>query len=140
MAKMVFKNGFISVNGVDISDHVTEVTIDTSRDEVDVTAMGSTNREFVAGLGDATISITAFQDFAAAEIDATMWPLSTTDTPFPVSVRPVNGAISATNPEYQMTALLFAYTPISGGVGSAMSTPLTFRNASPTGLVRDTTP
>lgn len=140
MAKFVLKNPVITVNAVDLSDHFSEVTIETSRDEVDVTAFGAANKETLAGLGDATITGTVFQDFAAGEIDATLWPLSTSDTPFVVAVKPTNAAISATNPEYQMTSLLFNYSPIAGSVGAASTTTVTFRNASQTGLVRDITP
>ncbi len=136
MAKMSFKNGRVEVNGVNISDHVRSVSVETERDEVDVTAMGAANREYVAGLGDATITIEVYQDFQAASIDSTLWPLSTSDTPFTVKVRPTTAAISATNPEYSMSALMYGYNPIAGVVGDAMTTEVTFRNASQAGLTR----
>lgn len=140
MAKFVLKTPVVTINGVDLSDHVSSATIETSRDEVDVTAFGAANKEILAGLGDVTITLEMFQDFAAAEVDATLWPLSTTDTPFTVAIKPTNGAISATNPEYQLSALMFTYAPINGAVGEASATTVTFRNASQTGLVRDVTP
>lgn len=140
MAKFVLKTAVVTINAVDLSDHFSEITIETERDEVDVTAFGAANKELLAGLGDATITGTAFQDFAAGELDATLWPLSTSDTPFTVAVKPTNAAISATNPEYQMSALLFTYSPIAGAVGQASTTEVTFRNASQAGLVRDVTP
>jgi hypothetical protein len=137
MAKLVLTNAQVFVNSVDISNHVSEVSIETARDEVDVTSMGDTNKEILLGLGDATITVTVFNDFAAANIDSQMFPLSQTNTPFQVEVRPVNGARSATNPAYVLAgALLSTYTPIAGGVGAALTTPLTFRNAAQTGLQR----
>lgn len=136
MAKIVLKDARIEVNGVNISQWVSEVGIETSRDEVDVTAFGAVNKEILPGLGDATITATVFQDFAAAAIDATMFPLSTANTPFTVKVRPTSGAISTTNPEYTMSSLLFDYAPIAGAVGEASTTELTFRNATQTGLTR----
>lgn len=135
-----FRDAFVSVNGVDLSDHFSEITIETSRAENEITAFGAVNVVTVAGLGDATITGTVYQDFAAGEIDATLWPLSSSDTPFTVAVRATTGAISATNPEYQMSSLLFEYSPISGSVGSPLQSPVTFRNASQAGLVRDITP
>jgi hypothetical protein len=135
-----FTNGFFSVNGVDLSDHARSISIETERAEVDVTAMGASNIVNMPGLGDATITVEVLQDFAAGEVDATIWPLSTTSTPFTVAVRPVNAAISATNPEYQMSSLLYSYSPIAGSIGDAMTTELTFRNAAQAGLVRDVTP
>jgi hypothetical protein len=140
MAKFVLKDAVITVDGDDISDHVSEVTIETERDEVEVTAFGSQNKEYLAGLGDATITVTVFQDFSSNEIDQNMYQHSIEDEPFEVTVRPTDGPISATNPEYSLpAALLFNYSPISGGVGEAATTELTFRNAGPLGLVRSFT-
>lgn len=138
MAIGPIKNARIEVNGNVISDHVSEVSIETERDEVDVTAFGASNKVNVAGLGDATITITAFNDYAAASLDSIFFPLSTSNTPFVVKVRPDAGAISTSNPEYSMTALMFNYTPIDVAVGEAPSTPITFRNASQAGLTRAT--
>lgn len=138
MAHFVLKDAVVTVDGVSLSDHVSEVSIETERDEVDVTAMGATNKVFVAGLGDATITVTMFQDFAAAEVDATLWPLSSSNTPFIVTVKATSAATSATNPLYSMTSLMYGYSPLSGGIGDASSTEVTFRNASQAGLTRAT--
>lgn len=40
MAKQILKNAFIQINGVNLSDHCSSVTIETSADEVDLTAFG----------------------------------------------------------------------------------------------------
>lgn len=139
MSKTVLRDARVEVNGVVISDHVSSVTIETSRDEVDVTAFGATNKEILAGLGDATITCEVFADYAAGALDSVMFPLSTGTTPFTVKVRPTSAAISTSNPEYTMSALLFTYNPIDGAVGEAATTSLTFRNASQAGLTRATT-
>lgn len=138
MAHFVLKDAVVTVDGVNLSDHVSEVSIETERDEVDVTAMGANNKVFVAGLGDATITATMFQDFAAAEVDATLWPLSSSNTPFVVSVKATSGATSPTNPLYSMTSLMYGYSPLDGSIGDASSTEVTFRNASQAGLTRAT--
>lgn len=138
MAKLVLTNAQVFVNSVDISNHVSKVQIDVQRDEVDVTSMGDTNKEIVLGLGDATMTITVFNDYAVGNIDSQMFALNQTNTPFPVEVRPVNGARSTSNPGYTMTALMPNYSPIGGDIGSAVSTDLVFRNASQTGLQRQT--
>lgn len=140
MAKFVLKDADVSVSDVDISDHVSSVTINTERDQVDVTSMGATNKESLAGLGDATITLEVFQDFAASELDSTMWPLSTTDTPFEVKIKPTSAAVSSSNPMYIMSSLLYTYSPLDGTVGEASTTTLEFRNASQDGLVRITDP
>lgn len=138
MSKLVLTNAQVLVNSVDISNHVSSVEIAGVRTEVDVTSMGDTNSEIVLGLGDVTLTVTVFNDYAAASIDSQMFPLWQTNTPFVVEVRPVAGARSTTNPGYTCTCLLPQYKPISGSIGAAVTTDLVFRNASQTGLVRNT--
>ena len=138
MAKLVLTNAQVFVNSVDISNHVQSVNLEVQRAEVDVTSMGDTNSEIVLGLGDATITVTVFNDYAAGNIDSQMFALNATNTPFVVVVRPVNGARSTSNPGYTMTSLMPNYSPVTGGIGAAVTTDLVFRNASQTGLQRNT--
>ena len=136
MAKFVLKDASITVNGVNLSDHVSSVTIESSFDEVDFTAFGSKYKEIGQGIGDATITLAVFQDFAAASVDATLWPLSQSGATFPVVVKPTSLAVSATNPSYTMTAVLLSFNPLAGAVGEASTTDVTLRNAANVGIVR----
>jgi hypothetical protein len=136
MAVLILTNAYCSVNGTDLSDHVKTVTVSTTDDQVEITAMGATAKTYAKGLGDATITVEFFQDYAAAKVDATLFPLKASSTPFTVGVRPVNSARSTTNPEYQISALLYGYNPLDGGVGAASSTSVTFANASQSGMSR----
>lgn len=138
MAKLVLVNAGVIVNSVNISDHVSEVSIESSRAEVDVTSMGDTAMEILLGLKDVTITVTVFNDYAVASIDSQMFALHNTNTPFPVEIRPDNSARSTSNPGYTITALLPAYNPLVGAVGAAVTSPLTFRNAAQVGLQRQT--
>lgn len=141
MAKFVLRDAMVVINGTDLSDQARAVTITTSRPEVDVTSFGADFQEFVGGIPDASMEVEFFQNFAAAKVDATLWPLVNSDTPFTLAIRPTSAAISTTNPEYQMSALLLGdYNPIAGDVGSAATTTVTFRNAGQAGIVRDVTP
>jgi len=136
MAKFVLKNAFITVDGVNLSDHCSSVTIETTFDEVDVTGFGGTYKEIIQGMGDATITLNVFQDFAAGSVDATLWPLSQSGATFPVVVRATSAVVSATNPQYGMTGVLLNYNPIAGGVGEASTTDVAIRNGAQTGLTR----
>lgn len=136
MAKLVLTNALVLVNANDLSNHVQSVSIEGTRNEVDVTSMGDTNTEIVLGLGDVTITATVFNDYAAASLDSILFPLWQTNTPFTVEIRPVNAARSTSNPAYTMSALMPTYSPISGSVGDAVTTDLTFRNAAQVGLQR----
>lgn len=72
MAKHVLRDAQVTVNAVDLSDHVSSVTIETSRPEVDVTSMGADYMETIPGIPDATITVTFFNDYAAGEVYATL--------------------------------------------------------------------
>jgi len=138
VGKFVLKNADVIVNGQNISNWVREVAVETERDVVEVTGMQAANKEKAAGLGDGRMTMEVLQDFALGAIDALLWPLSTTDTPFVVAVKAQNAAKAPTNPSYEMSALLFNYSPIQGAVGDAATTPVTFENAAPAGISRVT--
>jgi hypothetical protein len=130
MAKQVLTDAFVLVNGVNLSDHVRSVTTNDERSSVDVTAMGATNTQVSKGLGDASIDIDFYQDFAAASVHATLQPLVGSTTPVAVEVRATSAARSATNPAILLSqAFLMNYTGLDGGVGDASTIKATFRNA-----------
>jgi hypothetical protein len=127
-------NAYVSVNGVDLSDHVTSVTVTDSRSQQNITAMGATANAYSKGLGDASIQVTFLQDFTAGKVHATLQPLISSTTGVAVEVRAVNAARSATNPAMLLSsAQMFDYTPIAGGVGDVSTMTVTFQNASSTG-------
>lgn len=142
MAKFIIQTTTVTVGGVDLSDHAQSVVVEGTADEVDVSAMtGNGFREFLLGLKDAMITVNWFQDFAAAEVDATLFPLWGSNTTFVVETKPTNAAISATNPAYRLTAAVMPnYSPIAGAVGEASQTETVFRNAPGGVLERDVTP
>lgn len=138
MAIYVGTNAQILVNGVDLSDHVRKVTTIDSRDKVEVTAMGATNRAYTKGLGDGGCDIEFYQDHASGKVHQTLQPLIGSSTPFNLEVRPVNGARSSTNPAFLMSALLFDYPFLDSTVGDASVVTTHFDNASQTGVTYPT--
>ena len=138
MAKRVFIKGYVSVDGTDLSSHTSEVTMEDTADEVEVTGLSADYREFAQGLKDATITATFFQDFASSSVDAVLQPLYDAGGTFTVAVRASTASASSTNPEYSMVARLFSYAPIGGAVGDALQVEATFRNASQDGITRGT--
>lgn len=138
MAKFVYTNAYVSINSVDLSDHVESVTLAYQADAVEVTAMGDAARNYVAGLTDGTLTVTFLQDFAAGEVDATLFGLVGAAA-FACAVRPVNTTIAATNPEFQFNAILTDYSgPVDASVGDAAKASATFQLTS--AVTRDTTP
>lgn len=139
MAKHVLKDAVITINGVNLSDHASSVTLEDTADEVEFTAFGSSGyREFGQGLKDATITVTFFNDYAASSVDATLEPLYTSGGTFPVTIKSSSAATSGSNPIWSMTGRLFSYSPLSGAVGDANTTDVTIRNGGTAGLTRGT--
>ena len=112
----VFLNNGVSVtvNSVDLSDHVTAVTINRSFDELEVTAMGDNGHKFVKGLEASSITIDFLNDTATGKVLQTLqaaWGTSVT-----VVVKQTSAAVSATNPSYTMSCLINNTTDINGSV------------------------
>lgn len=126
MAKIVLKDCTVEVNSVDLSDHISSVEIMLSKDEIDTTNFGGEGRERKAGLKDDSFTLNFQQDFATAEVDATLYPLWDNETEFPVSVKPTSATVSESNPTYSGTCILLEYQPLAGGVGELSETSVSF--------------
>lgn len=138
MAIFTLVDAYISVNSVVLSDHGNKVTVEDNRDSVDITAFGATSKAVTKGLGDAKITITFFQDFAAGKVHATLQPLIASTTPVPVEIRATSAARSATNPAALMQGLLMTYNMLDGSVGEATQINAEFNNGSQTGMTYPT--
>ena len=124
----------ITVNGVDLSDHCLNITVEDSADEVEVTGFKTVYREFLPGLKDATITATFLQDYASGSVDATLAAFYAQTTAGTVKVKPdTSGTVV-----YTLPCLMYGYSPVSGGVGDANSMDVTFRNSGTVGLTRGT--
>lgn len=113
----VFLNNGVSVtvNSVDLSDHVTSITLNRTFDELEVTAMGDSGHKFVKGLEASSLTIDFLNDTATGEVLQTLqaaWGTNVT-----VVIKQNSGAVSATNPSYTMTCLVNNTTDINGAVG-----------------------
>jgi len=124
MAVLVLTNAFITINSVNLSDHVASVTLTTNDDVVETTAFGSTARTRIAGLGDNSVAIEFHQDYAASNVEATVYPLLGTTTS--VVVKPNGATTAATNPSYTFTALVSEWTPLNGAVGELATASVTW--------------
>lgn len=106
----------VEVAGTNFSDH--GVSADLS---VDVSTLDSTNfasagwTETLAGLKSASVSLTFNDDFAASNIDSTIW--ANLGAAVSVKLRVVNTTTTATNPEFQFTALVTQHR-FGGQVGA----------------------
>ena len=124
MAQLVLKDADITVNGVVLSNRANSVELNYEVESVEVTAFGG-NRSFIGGLQNNTITVEFMQDFVAANVEATIFPLVGQQTS--VTVRASSTATSATNPLYTVSGtFLSSHTPVSATVGELAMTSLTF--------------
>ena len=68
MPKLVLTNPSITIGGVDLSNSINSVTLDTKYDIVETTAFGDTAKKRVAGLADNSISIEFLQVLIAVDV------------------------------------------------------------------------
>ena len=119
MAKLVFNNPKITINSVDLTDRIAQVSLDMTFAEVETTAFGSSAITRVAGLGDHSFSASFHQDFASSEVEQTIYPLLGTTTE--VTIKPVNITTATDNPLYTFTVLVTEWSPVAGSVGELLT-------------------
>jgi len=125
MARLVLTNAFISVGGVDLSDLVASVTLNSTFDVVETTAFSSTAAKTrLAGLADNSIALEFHQDYATSEVEQTIYPLL--GTAAAVIVKPNGSTTSAFNPSYTCSAVISEWTPLNGTVGELATASVTW--------------
>jgi hypothetical protein len=124
MAVFLNNGVVLTINTVDLSDHVTAVTINRSFDELEVTAMGDGGHRYIKGLEASSITIDLLNDTATSEVLQTLHAVWGTNTT--ITVKQTNAIVSATNPLYTMTCLINNTTDINGSVADIAMQSLTF--------------
>ena len=125
MAIFLQNNVGVKINSVDLSDHITSVTLTQNFDELEVTALGDTAHKFAKGLEASTLTLDFLNDFAAANVQATLQ--AAYGTTVTAVLLPVKGtAVSATNPLYTVSLIVNNLTPLNGAVGDISTSSMTF--------------
>jgi hypothetical protein len=123
VAKFVATNYNIKINSVDFSTAIAAVTFDISAAEQEVTAFGDSFVQRIGGLKDASVTLDFHQDFGAASVDATLFPLLGGNAT--VVVIPNGSVVSATNPSYTGVFLVTEYSPFASSVGDLATLSIT---------------
>lgn len=129
----VLTDAFVSINAVDLSDHVKQVRIRYGSELQEDTAMGDTTKSNAGGLLDWEAEVEFFQDYASSKVDATIFPLIGVATA--VKFRPdKSDGVGATNPDFSGTGVIENYEPLRGSVGEMTMTTITIKpgGATPT--------
>ena len=115
----------LKINAIDLSDHVTSVTLNQAFDELEVTAMGDSAHKFVKGLESATLTVSFLNDTAASNVMATLRAAFGTTVAVKM-IQEKGTSTSATNPLYTFDILVNNLTPINGAVGDIGTQDITF--------------
>ncbi len=126
MSKLVLTDANVVINSVDLSANVRQVTINYGASIHESHGMGSTSKRRLVGLKDFSVELEFHQDYAAAQVDATLFPLVGA-APFAIAIRPTSAVVSATNPEYQGNAVLESYPPIDGAIDEVLTAGASFQ-------------
>jgi len=114
----------ISIGGTDFSDSLAAVTLDISREQLETTSFGNTARTYIAGLEDASVTLSFHQDFASGSVDE--FVNSNLGGTVAVVIKPTSASVSSTNPSYSFDALVVQSTPFSSNVGDLATQDLTW--------------
>jgi hypothetical protein len=121
----------------DLTDQCKSVVITKAREALDQSSFGDTGRQFTGGLTNVTVTATLLMEYSSTPgtyVDLT----SLVGTRCYVAVKPTSGAISTTNPEFQITgAYLESLDVVNGTVGELSEVEITLVGGT---LVEDVTP
>lgn len=111
MPLFVVTNAYLSVNGVDLSDHTKSITFVASQETREATCMGASARNFRAALQNPSVSAVFRNDSASGSVEATLRALvSIASTGFEVITQKITASTanptSTSNPKYVFSAAI----------------------------------
>ena len=124
----------VTINGVNLSDHCTSITISDETEEQDVTGFNQTYREMSDSLKTASVETTFIQDYASGSVDATIYGIYSGTAAGTIKVNPdTSGTVV-----YTLIARPNSYSPVTGGPGDASIITTTWTARGTAGLTRGT--
>ena len=124
MAKFAATDFDITIGGTDFSDSLAAVTLDISREQLEITAFGDSARRYIGGLQDSSVTLSFHQDFASGSVDETVF--SNLGGTVAIVIKPTSGAVSSSNPSFSFNALVVQSVPFSSNVGDLATQDLTW--------------
>ena len=129
MGFQVGKDVFVTIGGIDLSDHLKEIDFEVGTEPVDDTVMGDDTRSNMSGLKVWNVTLSFAQDFDAAKVDDTLYGYADSGAAFALVMKPTSGAVAAGNPSFTGQAILENYKPMAFSIGDFMIAPLVMRAA-----------
>lgn len=116
MAKIVLTDVKVLINSINLSDHISKITIDEKTDILETTGFSTAGaKSRTSGLVDSTVTIEFYQDFATSSVEQTIYPLLGSSTAMVISPLSTSNGIVG-NPTYSFNAIISEWN-IGGGVG-----------------------
>lgn len=112
MAIETIDSRFVSINAVQLDDHGVNATVSITVDAQEYAVYGAGGKSRLSGLTDWSAEVEFMQDFAAAEVDATL--SGAIGSIIACEFRKDNAGRSSTNPAYHGNMIITTYTPIQG--------------------------
>jgi hypothetical protein len=112
--------GASSASVTDITDQVSSCVVNFNVEALEDTAFGSTARTNTAGLQSNSATLTLYASYAASESYATLSAL--VGTKCFIRVTPVDAALSATNPGFELTNTYLGALPVVNATLGELST------------------
>lgn len=119
------KVGF-KIATINLSDHVTNFSLNRKVDSIEVSAMGDTAHKMVAGLSNDSVTVSFLNDTATASVLPTLQAAFGTTVAFQ-AIQDSSAVVSATNLLYSGTLFIDNLSDINGAVGDEGVLDLTFQ-------------
>ncbi len=118
----------LKINAIDLSDHVTSVTLNQAFDELEISAMGDSAHRYVKGLESATLTVSFLNDLATTPSSSVLDVLEDAfgTTVACKMIQQKGTAVGADNKLYTFDILVNNLTPINGAVGDMATMDITF--------------
>jgi hypothetical protein len=141
MAKYILTKAKVTIAGTDLSNFAHQLDTPDAKDQIDVSGFNpSGTREYLPGQQDQTITVGFLQGFGTSEPHRVLQPLYQSGSTFAISIVPDSTqAVSAANPSFGGTAVLYEYNGLSGALNARGEMTATFRAATGGGFQWGTT-
>jgi hypothetical protein len=124
----------ITINGTNLSDHCTSVTVSDDTEEQDVTGFSQSYREMADSLKTASVETTFVQDYASSSVDSVIYAIYSGTAAGTIKVNPdTSGTVV-----YTLIGRPTSYAPVSGAPGDASVITTTWTARGTAGLTRGT--
>jgi hypothetical protein len=137
LASPTFFIGAAAGSKKDLSDQCKSVVITKAREQLDASSFGATSRNYVGGLTNVTVTATLLMEYSATPgtyVDLT----ALVGTTVYCEVKVAAGAISATNPEFEISGAYFeSLDVVNASLGELSEVEITLTGGT---LVEDITP